>query len=122
MFGDFVANRLACAPVVAVETDVNWVVDRGVFEHFGVGMIVEILDGRGTHQLSVEQRQIIRQTHREAAHSAWKIRLVAKTLVHQFVFGLLSGVGRVQIEVDGVVLVQQIIHIQFSGQIVGSVV
>ena len=59
VIGYLISHSLANAPVVAVNTYIFRFVYAGIFKHLCVRTIVEVLESRGTHELSVEQGKVV---------------------------------------------------------------
>ena len=52
------------------------------------------------HELSVEQGKVVREACSETAHVASEVCLIAKTLIHKLVFGILPCMGGIEVDVE----------------------
>ena len=93
-----------------------------MLEYLGARAIVEVLEGGRAHELAFEQCEVVGETHRETAHTTGEIGLITETQVHQFVLRILTGMSGIDIEVEGVVLIEQVVQVQLTQSVVGAVV
>ena len=80
-----------------------------MFKYLSIRRKIEVLNCSCAHKFAIHKRKVVRESCGKTTHLAIEIGLIAETLIHQVVFGILPCVGGVEIDIKGAYLVEKVV-------------